>query len=84
VDFGRLERRKVRCRANIGRAMLGVVNNNGLFAPGWHEDLDSFVAIAVGALIGRALNAHPPLQSKKGPTPAGAGLVTLLSSQSEH
>ncbi len=32
----------------------------------------------------RGKEKGPPLQSKKGPTPAGAGLVSLLSSQSEH
>jgi hypothetical protein len=42
---------------DVGRAVLGVVNNNGLFAPGRHEDLDRFVVIAVGALVERALNA---------------------------
>jgi hypothetical protein len=33
-------------RANIRWTVLGVVNNNRLFAPGWHEDLDSVIPTA--------------------------------------
>ena len=44
--------------------MLDVVNNNRLFAPSWHEDLDRLIVIAVGALIQTpdALSTHfPPI-----------------------
>jgi hypothetical protein len=37
--------------------VLGVVHDHRLFAPRWHEDLDGFVVIAVGAVIERTLNA---------------------------
>ena len=43
--------------ADVRMTVLGVVNNNWLFAPSWHEDLDSVIVIAVGALIERTLNA---------------------------
>jgi hypothetical protein len=44
-------------RANIRRAMLGVVNNNWLLRTSRHEDLDRVVTVAVGTLAERALNA---------------------------
>ena len=56
--------------------MLSVVNNNRLLGTSRHENFHRFVVIAVGALVERARRASLP--SKKGPTPAGAGLVTLL------
>ena len=47
--------------SNIGRTMLDVMNNNGLFASSWHENFDGFIVIAVGTLVERALNALPAL-----------------------
>jgi hypothetical protein len=38
--------------------VLDVVNNNGLFAPGGHEDLDGFIVIAIRTLVQRSLNAN--------------------------
>ena len=38
--------------------MLGVVNNNRLLRSSRHEDLDSIIVIAVGALVERALDAY--------------------------
>ena len=46
-----------KCSADVWWAMLGVVNNDRLFAPGWHEDFHCSVVIAVGALVQRALDA---------------------------
>ena len=43
--------------SDVGRTMLDVVHDNGLFAPGRHEDLDRVVTVAVGALVERSLNA---------------------------
>jgi hypothetical protein len=37
--------------------VLFVVNDDRLFAPGRHEDLDGRIVIAVGALVERTLNA---------------------------
>jgi hypothetical protein len=42
--------------------MLRVVNDNWLFAPSWHENFDSFIVIAVGALVERALYASDWLE----------------------
>jgi len=44
-------------RGDVGRTVHGVVNNNGLFAPGRHEDFHGIVVIAVGALKEGMLNA---------------------------
>ncbi len=44
--------------SNVSWNMFGVVNDHRLFAPSWHEDLDSIIVIAVSALIERALNAQ--------------------------
>jgi hypothetical protein len=46
------------CSSNIGRAMLGVMHDNWLFAPGGHEDLDRVVTVAIRPLIQRALDAR--------------------------
>ncbi len=46
-----------KCRTDVSWNVLHVVNNNGLFAPSWHENFDSFVVIAVGSFVQRALNA---------------------------
>jgi hypothetical protein len=32
---------------DVGRNALGVMHDNGLFAPGRHENLDGFVVIAI-------------------------------------
>ena len=56
--------------SDVRRAVLDVVNDDRLFAPGRHEDLDGFVVIAVGALVERALNGSSPSSSQKGGHPA--------------
>jgi hypothetical protein len=43
--------------SNIGWTMLDVVHDHWLFVPSRHEDFDSIIAIAVGALVERTLNA---------------------------
>ena len=43
--------------SNIGWTMLGVMDDDSLFAPSRHEDLHGIIVIAVGALVERALNA---------------------------
>jgi hypothetical protein len=43
--------------ADVRMTVLDVVNNNWLFAPGRHEDLDRVVTVAVRALVQRALDA---------------------------
>ena len=55
--------------SDVRRAVLDVVNDNWLFAPGRHEDLDRVVTVAVGALVERALDATRQSQhstAKKG------------------
>ena len=47
--------------------IVGVVNDDRLFAPGWHEDFHSSVVIAVGALVERALDAPANITMKLWP-----------------
>jgi hypothetical protein len=44
------------CCTNIGWNVLGVVNNNRLFAPGRHENFHSRIVIAVGPFVQRSLD----------------------------
>ena len=37
--------------SNIGRHMLDIVHDDGLFGAGRHEDLDGVVVIAISALV---------------------------------
>ena len=39
------------CSSDISWHMLEVMNDDWLFAPGWHEDLCCFVVIAEAALV---------------------------------
>jgi hypothetical protein len=43
--------------SDVRWAMLDVMHDDRLFTPSWHEDLDSLIVIAVGALVQGVLDA---------------------------
>jgi hypothetical protein len=64
--------------------MLDVVRIHWLFAPSWHEDLDGFVFIAVGALIERTLCATPRSSNSLPWAPRRYSHVSRLARNAQH
>jgi hypothetical protein len=56
---------------HVWRNVFDVRNNNRLFSVCWHEDLDSFVVIADGALVERTLDDRDFGSKRRGSTEVG-------------
>jgi hypothetical protein len=42
---------QIKCSADVGRTVLGVVHDDRLFAPSWHEDFRCSVAVQLRCAV---------------------------------